>query len=439
MNFVNVVSSRNLNDQYEKMAVNVTKNTLISLISGFHQNEFGLNTLQKVKKQIQNYKQTYIDTTNSKLYVDSGGYSYIVGDIHPRDTYKLIECYHDYLNTEIDNFDRIFSLDIPISLKYNNVNTVKHIYDFNYKSLSLSKRCLLEHPALINKFYLIWQFKLSKQYLIWSKIIDELGLNNIISNRAIGGMVGLKKITNIKFSPFIGISYKLLSDYITAKRFDIPLRIHLLGVYVNHDRLMITILEQLFNSYLKEYNTYCHFTYDSINPMRTAQLKVKKLDIFVFENNNINTYILHKDLPDSVLKFIYHYNSYDDAKLEINNIINGIKLNNIQAFVPAVIFSTIQLDKFFEYIVKKYEIINMFSQTTNLFTIKNQFDSIVNTIKFTQPNIFTQKFITCMNENFKYIYTFHSWFKNKFNDKDELERLVYKTIENINFPFNLKG
>jgi hypothetical protein len=81
----------------------------------------------------------------------------------------------------------------------------------------------------------------------------------------------------------------------------------------------------------------------------------------------------------------------------------------------------------------------MFSQTTNLFTIKNQFDSIVNTIKFTQPNIFTQKFITCMNENFKYIYTFHSWFKNKFNDKDELERLVYKTIENINFPFNLKG
>jgi hypothetical protein len=53
MNFVNVVSSRSLNDLYEQMAVNVTKNTLISLISGFHQQEFGLNTLQKVKKQIK--------------------------------------------------------------------------------------------------------------------------------------------------------------------------------------------------------------------------------------------------------------------------------------------------------------------------------------------------------------------------------------------------
>jgi hypothetical protein len=420
------------------MAVNVTKNTLISLISGFHQQEFGLNTLQKVKKQIQNYKQTYIDTTKSKLYVDSGGYSYIVGDIHPRDTYKLIECYHDYLNTEINNFDRIFSLDIPISLKYNEVNTVKHIYDFNYKSLSLSKQYLLKHPELVNKFYLIWQFKLSKQYLIWSKIIDELKLNDIITNRAIGGMVGLKKITNIKFSPFIGLSYKLLSDYITAKRFDEPLRIHLLGVYVNHDRLIIALLEKLFNSYLKEYNTYCHFTYDSINPMRTAQLKARNLDIFVFYNNEINTYTLHKDLPDSVLKFIYHHNSYNDVKLEIDNLNNDSKLNNIQAFVPSVIFSTTQLDKFFEHVVDKYELVNMFNKSTNFFNIKNLFGSIINTIKFTQPNIFTQKFITCMNENFKYVYTFHSWFKNKFNDKDELERLVYKTIENINFPFNLK-
>lgn len=438
MNFVNVVSSRSLNDQYEKMAVNVTKNTLISLISGFHQQEFGLNTLQKVKKQIQNYKKTYIDTTGSKLYIDSGGYSYIVGDIHPRDTYKLIECYHNYLDIEINSFDRIFSLDIPISLKYNNVNTVKHIYDFNYKSLSLSKHYLLKHQKLVNKFYLIWQFKLSKQYLIWSKIIDELKLNDIITNRAIGGMVGLKKITNIKFSPFIGISYKLLSDYITAKRFNEPLRIHLLGVYVNHDRLIIALLEKLFNSYLKEYDTTVHFTYDSINPMRTAQLKARNLNIFVFENNDINTYTFHIDLSNDILKTVYLDNSYADIKLEIDNLYNGVKLNNIQSCVPIVIFSTIQLDKFFEYIVDKYEIVNIFNQTLNFFNIKNQFGSIINTIRFTQSNIFTQKFITCMNENFKYIYTFHSWFKNKFNDKIELERLVYKTIENINFPFNLK-
>ncbi len=438
MNFVNVVSSRNLDDQYEKMTVNITKNTLISLISGFHQREFGLNTLQKVKKQIQDYKKTYINTTNSKLYVDSGGYSYIVGDIHPRDTYKLIECYHNYLDTEINNFDRIFSLDIPISLKYNSVNTVRHIYDFNYKSLSLSKQYLLKHPKLVNKFYLIWQFKLSKQYFIWNKIINELNLNDIIINRAIGGMVGLKKITNIKFSPFIGLSYKLLSDYITANRFEHPLRIHLLGVYVNHDRLMISLLEKLFNSYLKEYNTHVNFTYDSINPMRTAQLKVKNLDIFAFDNNNIITYILHKDLPDNILKNIYLQNSYDMVKSEINNINNNKKLNNIQAFVPIVIYSTIQLDNFFDYIVDNYEMVNMFNNSVSLFTLKNQFGSIINTIKFTHPNIFTQRFLTCMTENFKYIYTFHTWFKNKFHDKNQLEKLIYKTIENINFPFNLK-
>jgi hypothetical protein len=283
LNFVNVASATNNYDIYENDIVNQTRNTLISIISGMSQTNFGLDTMSKAKTQIRKYKELYIDKYNSKLYIDSGGYSVIVGDIHPNDGIKMIECYHDYAKTELDIYNRIFSLDIPIFLKYPNFCTYNHIYYLNYESLKNSKELLINNEEFQKKFQFVWHFKIKEQYLIWNDIYNKLELNKYVQNYAIGGLVGLRGIVNIKFAPFISLCFKILFNYIERQDFKNSLNIHILGIYIKTDRFMIELLEQLFNKYLEEYNATCNITYDSINYMRTAQLKSKNMEIYLFK------------------------------------------------------------------------------------------------------------------------------------------------------------
>jgi hypothetical protein len=106
----------------------------------------------------------------------------------------------------------------------------------------------------------------------------ELELNEIIKYRAIGGMVGLRAIKKIFYSPFTGISFRCLDGYIKAGNFTHDFRLHYLGINIDYDRFQIAFLEELFNRYLKGKSKAIH-TYDSINYSRTAQMKVKNLEI----------------------------------------------------------------------------------------------------------------------------------------------------------------
>ena len=70
-------------------------------------------------------------------------------------------------------------------------------------------------------------------------------LNDYVVNYAAGGMVGLRGITQIDFSPFIAPMYRCLYEYINGnKNFDF--RFHALGVYIQHDRFFLWFLEDLF-------------------------------------------------------------------------------------------------------------------------------------------------------------------------------------------------
>lgn len=135
-----------------KLMSKYVNNYLFSLIAGLRQGSFGFDTLHRITQDIIEYKKML--GNNRKFFIDSGGYSIITGDVSPRDISKFIECYNLFLDRDApDNCDHIFSLDIPIFLKYKEFNTSKYIYEMNLKSIQESKKILLKNKNCLISSY----------------------------------------------------------------------------------------------------------------------------------------------------------------------------------------------------------------------------------------------------------------------------------------------
>lgn len=421
------------NIDYTLASVNVSKNLLISLIEVLNTpcfkpdrvNSYFTSTINDIKKR-------YVDPLNSKLFLDSGGYSIIVGDVAWECIRSFIDGYIYSLENHFDKFDKIFSLDIPIFLSSPQHNNKQDIEFLNRESLSRSLSLVKSNQKIQDSFYFIWQFKIMEQYEVWSKLFTELNISPYIKNWALGGMVGLRGITQIKFSPFIGMMYKCLFEYLRYPR-HCGFTLHSLGVYIKHDRFFISFIEKLFNIYLKRNDT--HFTYDSVNYMRTAQYKVKNLDIAYFDGDKIIDF-KHLSTPDNILKQVYYTDElYNGVKCEINNVKNGNKLQNVDAFTPLNIFSNLQLDRFFEYVIDKHNILDIFINSKNNLT---KFQTLLDyTLPSQYPNVFTPRMISSMKSNFKWLWKFHHWFINGLEEV-KLEKLIRNFISEIKFPAKLE-
>jgi hypothetical protein len=234
------IIERGLNKQILRPYV---KKYLYSLYNGFTNSNFGYDSLDKLSNNIKIfYDNLYPD---EQLMIDSGGYSIITGLINPRDITKFIECYAYFLEYHNDIFDNIISLDIPIFLKYPIYNNIKTIYNSNYKSLTESKKILDKKPELYDKFLFVWHFKIQKQFNIWRQLYDEIfGNEERLKNYSIGGLVSLRGITGIKFSPFIGPIFRILK-LIQNNKSNNHSKIHILGVYGKHDRFMMQFMKDL--------------------------------------------------------------------------------------------------------------------------------------------------------------------------------------------------
>jgi hypothetical protein len=451
MNFIHVVSkSSNKKPDYAESAVRQSKRALISLILAMSSQSFGLDTLNRAKKEILNVKKQITDPSKSKLYIDSGGYSIINGDVAPSNISRFIDCYVNYLETEYKNFDFIFSLDIPISLGYSSFNTKQNIYDFNKKSLTESIKAIEKYPSLKDKFIFIYQFKMKSQYLIWKQLFDELDIKKYVNCFGLGGMVGLRGLLrnfeetdDIKFSPFIALAYKCLLDYISSKKFDKEFRLHNLGIYIKHDRFELQLLERLFKRY-SNYQIPIKITYDSINYLRTAQLKSRDLEIYSFDNDELTYYDNIQVVPDNIIRQIYYNNEYYTAILQELDILknnHSQKLNNIDCFTPLNIYSNIKLDEFFGYIIDKYEIANAFFQATDFQHFLRLTNPIITNLAIIFPNIFTSRLTTCIKENLRITYIFHKFFINRPGNEslmyEKLDELIFQFIAKIAFPFDL--
>jgi hypothetical protein len=179
MNFVNVNASLRrsrirVGDDVTGASCSLTHRSLFSLIGGLRQTRAGPDTLLDQIYEIQEYRERYVTPCQGKLYIDSGGYSIITGEVKSHNIIKTIKTYHLYPRLYPDDFDYLFTLDIPIVPNDPELNTQEGLYTLNYKSLADTKKLLEQSEKLREKMILVWQFKIPGQYEIWSQIYKDL-------------------------------------------------------------------------------------------------------------------------------------------------------------------------------------------------------------------------------------------------------------------------
>ncbi len=443
-------SVSNLNKPYQKPIYDHAKTCLISFI---HAKGIGMGVNSFVDV-LQQYKDEYLDNS-FPFMLDSAGFSIISGEVKVEDITVFMSGYLQILKQAKDIYDYIFSLDIPIFIKTPSANTIQNIGKLNYDSLAGSIKIIEEYPEIGDKFNMVLQWKMLNQYKIWDDIYDDLQLKNYVKSYSVGGLVGLYGIcTTLNFAPFIGPCYYWLYRYIERGDFSRPLFIHILGQYHKSSRFIIFFLQHLFNSYLKIVNQTCIITYDTINYSLSSMYKTRVgVDTYYFKDNEFNT-VHSYDLTDDILKQIY---TTDDSLLKFHenwdNIKADLPLNDTSFLIPTYIFSQIQLDKFFEYFVLKYELVQIFrskdevievsrdgtvgtTREVKIRKIKSQLKtefSRFNKYSKTLTINFTKSLMNSMDEIFKFHYSFI--YNNM--DKQQLDKDMEHFIKSVGFPFDL--
>ncbi len=416
----------------------ITKQTgfaLYSLIHGLKQADFGLHTIEGVTCDIREFTTLFVKPVAGRTYVDSGGYSFIVGTISPAQLDMLVDCYEVYLESEAGEFDFIFSLDIPFSLQYDAFNTVQNVYEANKASLTATRELLDGNPLLQKMFYLVWHFKIAEQYLIWQHLYEELELRRFVTNHAIGGMVGLKGATGIRYTPFTGMSFHLLNSYLESDFVGEELRIHFLGVYAQYDRFHIAFLRALFQRYL-DGTAEVAMSYDSINPVHTARMNAQ-VPLYHFVGDNLEIYPSLIDAPDDVLRGIAVDESHVQHLLqEMERRRNGLRLEDSGSFSPLNVFSNIQLDIFFEKIIEQYDFTGELTQSCSPTNLQGRLHRIFDDIEQKYPNAFSRQMIRSILMTLDRTWRWHRWFVGR-RDRSTLDRQMLEDIKDIGFPATL--
>jgi hypothetical protein len=421
---------------YDRAIMAQNKLCLFSIIEGMRQKGFNTHTLNDTLCTIKDYAESYARPCHGEIFVDSGGYSIIQGTVHPSAVPRFIQCYNAMLRLEAGAFDKIFSLDIPWSIEFPEMNTRQKIMDLNDYALSTARDILLAQPEARERFSFVWHFKMPAQYAIWDYLYAKHDLNQIVRHRAIGGMVALRGITGIKFSPFIGMAYRCLLDYRDAGRFDQDFTLHLLGMYLPYDRFEMAILDGLFARYL-EGEAQAVTTYDSINPLQTTRL-AKDIPLFEFTGTGLRVYDNLIEAPDDILDHVY-----GDPKLigfvqeEIARRRAGGNLVNASSFGPLNIYSHREVNRFFKYVVAEHGLAEIFFQEWSLTRINGHFASVLDALEKASPRLFKDNLRTSIMRNVAITYEFHRWFVDD-RSRAGLEELIQANIRKIRFPDDLR-
>lgn len=436
MKYVYVAGGGSKNAAMEKAITQQTQYALYSLIHGLKQKDFGLHTVERVTCDIHKFNELYISPIDGKIVTDSGGYSFIKGDITPMKLPEMIDCYSVYTESEREMFDYIFSLDIPISLKYPKFNTVSNILNANKKSNMVTRELLYKYPGLQDKFYFVWHFKIKEQFAIWKHLYAELEMDRFVCNHAIGGLVGLKKAAKIDFAPFVGISFYILNRYWNGLHAGKPLRLHYLGVYTKADRFIIAFLEKLFKSYLEGVAEVVA-TYDSINFVHTVRMNAQ-VPLYAFGGNGFKIFPSLLDAPMEILREVAV--NEDHVKLilaEADRRRNGTRLENAASFSPLNVYSNIRLDQFFEMVIDKYAMVDELVKSCSPTNLEGRLNRIMGEIQKRFPGSLSPYMQKSIKITMGKIWYWHDWYAGK-RDEATLEEYMAKNIQDINFPARLK-
>lgn len=406
-----------------------TNGILYSLIDGLNKKDFGCVSMSSVAGDINTCLNNF---GKGRSFIDSGGYSIIKGDIPPEHIESAIDCWGYYAEHEIESYNHLFSLDVPVSLKYNKLNTRQKIYKYNKMSLSVLVNLIKRFPTLKEKILFVEQFKMLPQYEIWKQLHKELDLGKYIQNRAIGGMVGIRGITGINFSPFTAIAYKCLLDYINADEFYRTFRIHFLGVYNIYDRFHIAILEKLFSYHLNDSITV-EFSYDSVNFAQTARMN-KSLPVYASDGNDLLYYETALTVPQNILNGVYQDSGlyrYIQGEIELRR--QGSRINNSSSFGPLNIYSNMNVDRYFERIVVEYDLVELIVKNKSMTVVTSKLQSILADLNGSLPQLFTRHIQGAIEENIRITHKFNTWFVDR-HDYDGLDELIKLFIMRIGFP-----
>jgi hypothetical protein len=428
--YVNTLTKLNFSQHEVNLLTQYVDHYLISLIDGLRQSSFGLDTLVRTANSIEKLHKKF---EGNKWMIDSGGYSIIVGDVSPRDMSKFLECYMYYLKTFANEYcDYILSLDIPILLKYPEYNTVKFIKEMNYASCSRSKEILDTNKELYNKFIFVWQFKTPKQFQIWCEVYDEIFSKAPIKHFAIGGMVGLRGITGITFSPFIGGCYQIM-NLILEKNMNCEHIIHLLGVYGLHDRFLMGIFDKLFNTYLKGQDSV-KITFDTVNHMISGLYKIRELKSVIIGENRV-IYDYNHLLINKFHLLIENDNTLKAVQKNLQNILDDKKIEDTSVVATLEVIKNQIFNRIMDGAIEHYKIVDLFIESQNYNKFKNKFSPIYLQLEKDFPYIFGNRMNKIML-NFQYVYAFHDWWKQG-RDPKRLKIMMDKFIKMINFPSDL--
>jgi len=417
------------------------KNYLYSIINAFGSEQFGYDNMLTCSNNVKDYHDNLYE--DEKLFIDSGGYSIIVGDVPPKQVRLFTQVYNYFLEQYSHLTDYLFSLDIPIFLKYPKYNTVEYILKCNYEWSQIESKIILDkHPELYEKFIYVWQFKMPQQFKIWQKCYNEIFANEKrLKHFAIGGLVGLRGLTNIPFSPFIAPAYKILR-ILQEKNIPEESILHILGVYGLHDRFTMMFMDELFNRiHLKNNKCSVKITFDTINYTLSGLYKVRELPFLncpivkpgsndLFESEDINNK-LNFLIPDDNVRAKILY--------DMQNIIDGKNLADPKLMGLTYVIYSHMLDAVMKKVIDEYQLVDFVLSYDSWNKLKCWLPSKLNTIEHKYP------FFKSMNKgimhNMEWIIAYAKRFDNMdMHDIDRgVEIFVKKIWEHSKIKLDLTG
>ena len=438
MEHVVVGSSGDLSNKHLPPAIinnRLAGNGLYSLIDGLKGENIDSESIGRTANKIEDYRKQISRPAGAKIFSDSGGYSFIKGELAESNLDLAISLYQSFFQLKSEVYDFIFSLDIPYSRKFPEFNTIKKVYKYNKISLEQSVHVLKENPKLAEKFFYIYHFKTDSHYNIWQDLGSELSIGNYIKYRAIGGMVSLKEMAGISIAPFIATTFQCLYDYQNSPFNGEGFRIHYLGINVAYDRFIIAFLERLIQRYLGP-SVPVLFTYDTIKFKRAAMYRQDY--ICEFDGGTLHA---HDPLviPDSLYQSIYqgHGKIIDLTKQDLIRKASG-KKHQIQAnMAPLTISSALAIDRFFEHVIDSSEMVDRMMDSRNIVHSKNYFKRKLPKVFDGYHDIFSRKAIESIIDSLTHVYKFHRWYQDH-RDAKPLDQLSRQFItKDIHFPFRL--
>jgi hypothetical protein len=212
--------------------------------------------------------------------------------------------------------------------------------------------------------------------------------------------------------------------------------LHILGVYHLHDRVIMSFLHKLFNRYyLKDKLCKIQVTYDTVNYSLSGLYKLKEQIMFVPEDDGSYTCGFAHDLIDKMHLVIDNPEVLETVCRDLQCVRDGKNVEETRMASLLNVIAQTTIDKIIDNEIDKYNIVDLFLETSNFNSFKNKLSPILRELEYKYPLIFgnrTKKNLI----NFQYVMAFDSWWKNGQNEI-ELEKLMEKFIQLINFPFDL--